>query len=562
MKKYSCDFETTTNKTDVRVWLWGVVDIDTLEFYHGTDIALFFQFMKKHFGKYYFHNLKFDGEFLLSFAMRKLKMRYSKSKETNTFDVVISGTGQFYKIEFTFFSYGTFRVYASVFDSLKKLPFSVHDLAISFNLPIRKGEIDYNLPRPLGYKVTYDELEYLKNDCEIVARALKIQYDNDLVKMTIGSDALSTFKKMFKKFDEVFPVLPLEIDSDIRKSLRGGFTYVNKIYQNKEISEGVVYDVNSMYPWAMKYKPMPCGIPLFFEGEYEYDSMYPLYIQHIFIDFEIKENRIPCIQIKNNRFYNDREYLEKSDCSVEMWLTCVDLELIKEQYNILDIQYVNGWKFKKIEHVFDEYIDKYMAIKKSSSGAIKQLAKLLLNNLYGKFTTNPDKTGKIPYLENEIVRYKMNEEKEISQPVYTAVGIFITSYARERIIKSAQKEFKRFLYADTDSLHLIGNDKPNILIDDNELGYFKLESKFKKAKYIRAKTYIEVEERKKYFIYNGINYVYKHDYNNIKCAGMPKNLKECISFDDFKIGLTLTGKLVPKKFIGGVILEDYPFTIK
>lgn len=562
MKRFSCDFETTTTPEDLRVWAWGAVDIDTLEFFHATDIALFFAFMKKNKGIYYFHNLKFDGEFLLSFAMRKLGMCYSKERVANTFDCIISAVGQFYELEFTFQVYKSWKNSVKVYDSLKKLPFSVKTIAEAFHLPIKKGEIDYRKTRPLGYKPTMDELDYLKNDCEIVARALKIQFDEGLVRMTIGSDALNTFISMTKGFDKMFPVLPLEIDSDIRRALRGGYTYANKIYQNQVIGEGVVYDVNSMYPWAMHECLMPYGNPVFFEGEYTPDAKYPLYIQHVFIDVKLKPNHIPTLQVKNNRFYNAREYLEETAGDVELWVTNIDLEMIFEQYDVLNITYINGWKFKGQIGIFNDYIDKYMEIKKRSNGAIRQIAKLLLNNLFGKFTSNPNHTGRHPILdEGEIVRYEMNEE-EIGEPIYTAVGIFITSYSRARIQKSAQNVYDRFLYADTDSIHLIGGDIPDIPIDDVELGYFKLESTFKRAKYIRAKTYIEEEEKRTPFIYNDTKYVLIRPYLNIKCAGMPQNLKEEVTFDSFEQGLTLTGKLMPKKYVGGVILEDAPFTIK
>ena len=562
MRRFSCDFETTTTPLDLRVWVWGVVDIDTLEFFHGTDIAMFFAFMKKNKGIYYFHNLKFDGEFLLSFAMRKLEMRYSKERVANTFDCIISSVGQFYELEFTFQVYKGWKNSVKVYDSLKKLPFSVKTIAEAFHLPIKKGEIDYRKDRPLGYKPTDDELDYLKNDCEIVARALKIQFDEGLVRMTIGSDALNTFISMTKGFEKMFPVLPLEIDCDIRRALRGGYTYANKVFQGKVIGEGVVYDVNSMYPWAMHECLMPYGNPVFFEGKYEGDAKYPLYIQHVFIDVKIKPNHIPTLQVKNNRFYNAREYLEETTGDVELWVTNIDLEMIFEQYDVLNITYINGWKFKGQIGIFNAYIDKYMEIKKREKGAIRQIAKLLLNNLFGKFTSNPNHTGRHPILDdNEIVRYEMNEE-EIGEPVYTAVGIFITSYSRRRIQTSAQAVYDRFLYADTDSIHLIGRDAPDIPIDDVELGYFKLESAFNRAKYIRAKTYIEEEEKRIPFIYNDTKYVLVRPYLNIKCAGMPQNLKDEVTFDSFEQGLTLTGKLMPKKYVGGVILEDAPFTIK
>lgn len=551
MKCYTADFETTTDKDDLRVWAWGVCDINNVNnFVYGTSIEEFINWCYKNNGcKLYFHNLKFDGEFILSYLLLN-GFEYSKEKNTKTFNTVISATGQFYKIEIIFKRYNSKCIKVDIYDSLKKLPFSVKKIAEDFNLPIKKGEIDYQAKREVGHKLTDEELSYLKNDVEIMAMALNLQIKEGLSRMTIGADALATFKGMLPKgyFETLFPVLPIEIDDDIRRAYRGGYTYCNKLYKDKDVNEGLVYDVNSMYPGVMYYELMPYGMPVPFEGKYENDAMYPLYIAKVKVDFTIKDKHIPTIQVKKSYYYNETEYLEASSGDVVLYLTNVDLEVLFEQYDILNIEYLGGWKFKGINGIFKDYIDKFMAIKKTTKGAKRLLAKLLLNNLYGKFATNPDVTGKIPYLdEDDIVRYKL-DEKEIREPVYTALGVFITSYARAKCQRTAQALYDRFCYCDTDSIHIIGTDEPtNIDVDDVELGKWALESRFKRARFIRAKTYIEE---------------YEDGTLNVKCAGMPSSLKEFVTYDNFLTGLRLEGKLLPKKYKGGVILESSDFTIK
>jgi hypothetical protein len=302
-----------------------------------------------------------------------------------------------------------------------------------------------------------------------------------------------------------------------------------------------------MYPGVMYDEAMPYGIPIYFDGEYIDDAQYPLYIQKIRADLVLKENHIPTIQCKTNMYFNATEYIECTNGMLTMYVTNIDLEIIKEQYDILDIEYINGFKFKAIKGVFREYIDKYMEMKKNNTGAKRQLAKLMLNNLYGKFASNPKTQAKIPFInEDGNVEYKTitAEDKE---PVYTPVGIFITSYARARIQRTAQSVYFRFCYCDTDSIHIIGKDIPNIDIDDKELGKWALEGEFRRARFLRAKTYIEEA-------YDGTL--------NVKCAGLPDNLKELCNFDNFKTGLTLHGKLLPKRYDGGVLLEETDFTIK
>lgn len=213
-----------------------------------------------------------------------------------------------------------------------------------------------------------------------------------------------------------------------------------------------------------------------------------------------------------------------------------------------NIEYISGWKFKAVKGVFNRYIDKWGAIKMENEGAIRQLAKLMLNSLYGKFGTNPDITPKIPYFEDNIVKWKLGE-KEYRNPIYIPMAVFITAWARDKTIRTAQKCYDRFIYADTDSLHLIGNEIPKAIeniVDDKKLGYWKLENKFTRGRFIRQKTYIEEIDGK----------------IHVTCAGMPDKIKEKVDWENFKIGFSSYGKLLPKRVENGIVLKDTEFTIK
>ena len=48
----------------------------------------------------------------------------------------------------------------------------------------------------------------------------------------------------------------------------------------------------------------------------------------------------------------------------------------------------------------------------------------------------------------------------------------------------------------------------------------------------------------------------------VTCAGMPDNVKEQVTYDNFCPGATFSGKLMPRRYPGGIILEDTTFTIK
>ena len=362
----------------------------------GNSIESFIEFCKEQNNCIgYFHNLKFDGSFIISWLFNNGFCHVDKKEDIkeNTFTTLISDMGQFYSITI-YFSKNNKHVHKITFiDSLKIIPFSVKKIAETFNLPISKLEIDYNLPREKGHILTHEEESYIKNDVLIVAKALQIMFEENLTKMTIASNALNNFKQMIgkSKFNHLFPKLSFEVDRDIRQSYKGGFTYLNKIYKNKNVSQGVVLDVNSLYPFCMKDKLLPFGEPLFFEGQYKEDKVYNLYVQMISCSFEIKENKIPTIQIKGKRFeFIPTEYLESSNNKVvDLILTNIDLQLFLEHYNIYDLKYKCGWKFKSIKGIFTKYIDKWIEEKNQgtleNNGGKRQRAKLMLNSLYGKF---------------------------------------------------------------------------------------------------------------------------------------------------------------------------------
>lgn len=552
---FTADFETTTDPLDCRVWACGICSIDeTHSFKYGNSLEWFIEFAKNNIGStFYFHNLKFDGEFILCYLFEHGYKHVTDRKKlkTKTFTTLISDKGQFYSLEICFNKDENKTEKITIYDSLKILPFSVEAIAKGFNLPISKLEIDYDEKREIGHILTPQEIDYLRNDVEIMSRALLTLFNQDLRQMTQGSNALYDYKKIVgkKNFSKWFPIP--DYDFDIRHSYKGGFTYCDPRRQGQDIGEGIVLDVNSLYPSVMYYQPLPYGEGIFFEGKYKPDKLYNLYVQMFTCQFELKENYIPTIQLKNNLSFIPTAYLSSSeDEEVTMCLTSVDLELFFEHYHVYNITWHNGWKFKSTTGLFKEYIDKWNAVKMESTlngnKAMRTLAKLMLNALYGKFALNPNVQSKIPYYDNGIIKYTLGE-KETRNPIYIPVGTFITAWARHKTITSAQKVYDRFLYADTDSLHLIGTEIPKGLeVDPVKLGTWKHESTFTRARFIRQKTYIEEIDGEL----------------NITCAGMPSRCYKHVTWDNFIAGSSFEGKLQLTHVQGGIVLKDIDFTIK
>lgn len=593
MVQIMADFETTPKRDDCRVWLWCAVDIDNLKrVWYGETIEEFFDTFKN--GQYtiYFHNLKFDGEFLLSYILNVLKFQYAEKPDEHEFRTLISDMGVFYMIECVFSKKNKHVSKITFLDSYKKLPFKVKDIAKAFQLEESKGEIDHSILRPRGYKPTKDELEYVTNDVIIVAKALKMQFEQGLSAMTMSSDGLKYCKHILteKGWHHYFPVLDIAMDDEIRKSYKGGAVMVHPLRAGVEVYNGHSFDKNSMYPWAMTM-PMPWGMPLFFQGKYQKDEQYPLFIQALSCEFKVKEGFLPTIQIKRHELYKQNEYISESIEQTVLYLTSVDLQLFFDHYEVYNIRWLYGYKFKSAIGIFDDYVNHWYEMKKNSTGAKRQIAKLMLNAFYGKTASRTHIRSKIPYLNEEgIVCYKLSED-ETKDPVYTAVASFITSYGRDSVIRSAQavggsKPDSHFCYMDTDSIHVIGISVEEISkyieVDSKKLGAWKHEYSFDRAKYIRQKCYIEEIAYKKgtqsYEEYikkmSGLTpqeqaelkFTEGEDayYTYVKkCAGMTDNIKSLISYEEFDLGYEIENvKLKPVRCYGGVVLEPTSFKMK
>lgn len=270
------------------------------------------------------------------------------------------------------------------------------------------------------------------------------------------------------------------------------------------------------------------------------------------------------------------EYVTSSNGEdITLCLTHLDLMLFLEHYEVYNVDWIAGWKFKSTTRLFKDYIDKWIGIKIQATldgnKPLRTLAKLMLNALYGKFALNPEVRSKYPFLSDGVVKYKLGE-KEKRDPIYIPVGTFTTAGARYKTISAAQSVYDRFIYADTDSLHLVGKEIPdNLEIDPVKLGAWKHESTFKRAKFIRQKCYIEdiYMEQKEIEKVLAKNPEWKHLVNwedmtmlHITCAGMPKSCYPYVTWDNFTQGSSFKGKLAPKHVQGGIVLVDMPFTIK
>lgn len=625
---YMADFETTvydgqektevwatalcklncTDKNDVLVrnniddFMW-----DLKKLTHNSDTVVFF------------HNLKFDGAFILDWLLRHKEYKHrfelgdipERQYVPNEYTYLITDMGVWYSISIYWNGYR-----CMILDSLKLLPMSVKKIGKGFQTMHQKTEIEYE-----GFRKAYDtiseqETDYIKNDVLVVSEALTALRKEGFTESTISSCCLAEYKKIIKeqfyrtKFKDFFPDLTsVELSHDydaenadeyIRKSYRGGWCYVVRGKEDKPHYNGVTLDVNSLYPSMMHGNSgnlYPIGYPTFFKGEIPEEAKKPLRFYFVRIDctFHIKKGMLPFVQMKNNSFYFGNDMLETSDLlykgkyyhyttdeqgrkkEVRCIITMAqpEYELFLKHYDC-DVNILDGCYFSAQRGVFDFYINKYMKIKQTTKGAKREIAKLCLNSLYGRFGQNPNSSYKIAFLDENRIKFKTVVEKE-KPTVYIPIASAITAYARRFTIRAAQANFygndkQGFIYADTDSIHC---DLPmeqirGVKLHDSDFECWKIENQWEYGFFHRQKTYIEKE---------GDNYI-------VKCAGLPDRCKNLFvasvtgtefetrnedeetflktkhTLEDFKKGLTIPGKLIARRIPGGVVLENDYFTMK
>lgn len=644
VRKFMCDFETTVyeGQTSTEVWASASVEFYTenVNIFHSIDEQFqYFKTLNCDIVAYY-HNLKFDGNFWLSYLLTKLKYEQAihylndeqtqaefiaiKDMKNKTFRYTISDMGQWYTL--------TIKVNNHIIelrDSLKLLPFSVKQIGKSFKTKHQKLDMEYVGYRYAGCNITDEEKQYIANDVLVVKEALEQLFNDGHDKLTIGSCCMEEYKKTTGAYDykDLFPPLDevaldknifgsSNADEYIRHSYRGGWCYLVKGKENKVRHNGTTGDVNSLYPSMMHSQSgnyFPIGKPYFWSGNIipnEAIGENKYYFLRIKTRFYIKENKLPFIQIKGNHLYKgtdslttsdilnkdgtyNRYYKDKNgnihDSAVIMTVTMTDYKLMLKHYELVDFEILDGCWFYSMKGIFDNYINHYAEIKMNSKGAKRTEAKLFLNNLYGKLASSSNSSFKVAYVkDDESIGFYIvpANNKKVG---HIATGSAITSYARNFTITAAQKNYygvdkAGFIYADTDSIHcdLPADKIKGITVDPVKFCCWKLESSWDTAIFTRQKTYIE------HITHNDLIPV-DEPYNDIKCAGMPQKCKDLFNksmqgyevkesdnytqselkflatkrdYSDFKVGLCVPGKLLPKRIKGGVLLVDTTYEMR
>ena len=350
-------------------------------------------------------------------------------------------------------------------------------------------------------------------------------------------------------YELLCPSFSEDVYSEIKNAYTGGHTYVNQTVLNQVgyyKKYGVVFDVNSLYPSVMSMIEelerllgidvyYPYGQPVLsktsdFHNDSRYQNKtYPCAISEITVEFfkiRVVNNQelIPTLRTNKLTKYgiDSKTYLKESltddgkSFSIRCFKTAPEIDDIKKRYKC-HITYHKSYLFKGSRNLFKDFVDEYYHHKQNAKGVKRQVAKLILNALYGKFGTNLKNTSQYPIYEEGKIRivnvkneYDLDYEyMDTEQSFNVAIASYITTYARLVLLTVVDKMLINgvsCVYQDTDSSHILFENKEELnkildylsemnVLDKNNSGermLWKMEGLFIDGVYIGAKKYSEL----------------------------------------------------------------------
>lgn len=456
----------------------------------------------------------------------------------------------------------TLRKLCEVFKVLvskSHFPFDLIDIHYTGPLPdiIYWGDItsaEYSLiARRFKYKLWSFEQEakkYCRIDCialhQVITKFNEQIFEHFSVNvhgvLTLPALAMRIFKALFMPENTIYQITG-EVEQAIRQSYTGGAVDVykphNKIGRfslSKVFRKLFYYDKNSLFPFVMAFKAMPIGKPMAFTGDIR------RFIPNAFGFFYCEIVSPPKL---------DHPILQRRVKTPEGWRTIAGLGTWKgwvcsvEMDRCIELGYtftiIKGYQFETGD-IFSAYINKLyeLRLQYPKGHPMNDIAKLLMNSLYGKFgmrteitkveifnIIDPQDRGAFHSLLNvwgegvqdwfetdthlfvvrdSIIDLKHDEEDNSYHglDVNIAIASAITSHAR--VVMSAYKNNPSFTlyYSDTDSI-VIDRPLPEEFIG-TFLGQMKLEHVIQKAVFLAPKVYgLITEEGQEVIKIKGIN---------------------------------------------------------
>lgn len=413
-------------------------------------------------------------------------------------------------------------------DSRLLMSYSLDKLSKSFNVAHKKQDYD-------DYQEHKDKekmMEYLKYDCvslyEILEKFISI-LNITVPKLTIASTSMHIFREQFNGNEYLSSLHNIGNGDIFRNGYYGGRTEVIRRYGTNLN----YYDINSLYPSVM-INDFPIGQPKQTNSEKGEMGYY-------LISVDIPYMKIPPLPYR----YNSRLIFPYGQFT--NWYYTPELRLL----DLLGIEYdvIKGFYWDETSRPFDAYINYYYDIKRKSEGAQREIAKLMLNSVYGKFgqrskakkhiDLNTVTEHELMNCDIEVLDYKngigVKHTEIFSNHIFPFVSGVITSYARKRLYEFILKCGEDSIYyMDTDSLI---TDKT--LKTSNKIGDMKKVDDIKEGVFLLPKLYAyendkeELTKRSKGFNSEYIPFsAYKQALYEDDFSGFKTKVKRVVGFSE------------------------------
>lgn len=562
---YVADFETTSYEQylldgHTRVFMWYIENI-----YTDTDNALGLDLLGFHHWitrgsntkkVIFFHNLSFDILFYEYFLNEQGYHCVEAKPLANEYSIIRDDTNNVYAL---YIKVGSVEI--EFRDSLKLLQSSVARLPNERGIE-KLGDFDY---KKLRYEkslndFSVEEIQYIKHDVWKVKDVLKVLLDDLGDHLTIASSSYDDWMDRYNKdnkwnYKNDFSIIERDDEILIRRAYNGGIVILNNDYRGRVINDEIIkLDVNSMYPAMMRNKYLPFGSPVRILDTNNLKHLkrrkYNLFIYQVDVKrMIIKEGYHPFVDTsKNYTFGRKKSYPNEITNTVFMW-TNIDLDDIKKYYDIeYSIIYYNSFAFKSKNDTFSEYIDHYYTLRQNSKNIFENMfAKFRLNTLYGKYGSRKERSSlQTKYNDDGLLSFDV-VDNESKKEYYLPLAVFITSYARNELITHIQAEREGFIYADTDSIHVLKSKfKGKMYFHKTELGAWDNEGTAVKSVYVNNKQYINIMS----------------DGKRVRrIASLNRSSHHKVNLKNMKIGtVIINGKKMKRHVKGGYVIVETNFT--
>lgn len=372
--------------------------------------------------------------------------------------------------------------------------------------PVKKlvGDLDYNLVRHSGTKLTSKELAYCVNDVKVVMSYIqeKIEQDGDITKIPLTNTGYvrnycrkECFYEGIAEEDEVarkrvrmnyYAIMKsLQIDSDeeyeqLHRAFMGGFTHGSALHSGKVMYDVGSADETSAYPYAMacQYFPMTKGEYI---GSVEDNKLFNYYLSKYCCLFDIEfTNLQPLVEFENvisesrchlvGNFVVNNGRIVSAD-SLTTTITELDYDTISKFYTWDSVKIMNmriyhrGYLPKPlILAVLQLYEDKtqlkgvlgkeieYLVSKNMINAAFGMMVTAVIRDEY-KYADDWFKEG--ADIDSQLASYNKN----FNRFLFYGWGVWVTAHARHNLFTAIIEFGTDYVYSDTDSVKGINFDK-------------------------------------------------------------------------------------------------------